>query len=122
MRIAIPLENGTLAAHFGRCDAYAFVDVDEASGEIRTTTILESPPHQPGVLPAWVARQGARVVIAGGMGPRAIQLFGSHGVEVVLGAPQAPPDQLAGALLRGELQATGNPCDHGEHPGGCGGH
>ncbi len=58
------------------------------------------------------------VVIAGGMGPRAVQLFGHHGVEVVLGAPQAPPEELAGALVRGELRPGGNPCDHDSH-GGC---
>ncbi len=59
------------------------------------------------------------VVIAGGMGPRAVQLFGHHGVEVVLGVPQAPPEELAGALVRGKLRPEGNSCDHDSHGGGC---
>ena len=37
---------------------------------------LVPPPHEPGVLPGWLHHLGADVIIAGGMGQRAISLFG----------------------------------------------
>ncbi len=112
MRIAIPLQDGRLSAHFGRCQAYAFVDVDETSRQITAQKVVASPPHQPGVLPAWIADNGADVVITRGMGPRAVELFRERGVEVVLGAPSLEPGAVAGAYVRGELATTDNTCDH----------
>ncbi|MCK7542001.1 MAG: hypothetical protein MZV63_69485 [Marinilabiliales bacterium] len=35
-------------------------------------------PHEPGLLPGWLAEKGVTDVIAGGMGQRAIGLFNSH--------------------------------------------
>ena len=31
MKIAIPLANGQLAMHFGHCEQFALIDVDEAT-------------------------------------------------------------------------------------------
>lgn len=112
MRIAIPLQDGRLSAHFGRCEAYAFLDVDDGGREITAQKVVESPPHQPGVLPAWVSENGADVVITGGMGPRAVQLFQERGVDVVLGAPALEPEAVASAYLEGKLTTTDNTCDH----------
>jgi len=114
MRVAVPLQDGILSAHFGRCDAYAFVDVDPETHAVLDERILTSPPHQPGVLPAWVAQMGADVVITGGMGPRAAQLFEFHGVDVVMGAPQSKAAELATAYAKGELESRDNTCDGGE--------
>jgi len=113
MRVAVPLQDGILSAHFGRCDAYAFVDVDAKTHVVLDEKILISPPHQPGVLPAWVAQMGADVVITGGMGPRAVQLFEYHGVGVVMGAPEARAAELATAYAKGELELQDNTCDGG---------
>lgn len=116
MKVAVPLSGGVLSAHFGRCEAYAFVDVDPESHAVLSETVLDSPPHEPGVLPAWIAEQGADVVITGGVGRRAIQLFAQHGVEVVTGAPQVSASELASAYARGELSTSGNVCDHDARP------
>jgi predicted Fe-Mo cluster-binding NifX family protein len=115
MRIAVPLEGGLLSAHFGHCDRYAFVDVDPQTHEVLEETVLTPPPHEPGVLPAWVAEKGADAVITGGVGHRALQLFARHGVEVVTGAQPAPAAELATAFSRGELASGENACDHGHH-------
>ena len=122
MKIAVPLQDGVLSAHFGRCEEYAFVDLDPETHAVLEETVLAAPPHQPGVLPGWVAEHGADIVITGGVGPRALQLFAQHGVHVVTGAPQAGAAQLAEAYARGELASGGNVCDHGHgshHGGGC---
>ena len=112
MRIAIPLAGGQLSMHFGHCDAFALVDVDEQSKAIVQTVCLEPPAHQPGVLPAWLHENGADVIIAGGMGMRAQQLFAQNGIQVIVGAPVASAEELATAYVDGSLQTGENVCDH----------
>lgn len=66
MRIAIPLTGGTLSAHFGHCESFALVDADPAEKKILGREDAVPPPHEPGVLPAWLAERGADMIIAGG--------------------------------------------------------
>ncbi len=54
MRIAIPVADGKLAAHFGHCEKFALIDVDEEKKEILANEMTEAPPHQPGLLPVWL--------------------------------------------------------------------
>ena len=112
MRYAIPITNGRLAAHFGHCDQFALVDVDQATGEITGTEFVQPPAHEPGVLPAWLAEQGASVVIAGGMGSRAQGLFAQNRIEVIVGAEGGEPEQIVRAHLTGTLATGQNICDH----------
>lgn len=112
MKIAIPLANGKLSQHFGHCERFALVDVDPAEKIILKREDIEAPPHQPGLLPSWLAERGATVIIAGGMGQRAQGLFIEHGIEVIVGAPADTPERLVGDYLAGTLQAGENVCDH----------
>lgn len=112
MKIAIPVENGCLCTHFGHCAEFAVYDVDLAARTTRAKALHRPPPHEPGVLPRWLHEQGANVIIAGGMGQRAQQLLAQNGIQVVLGAPHGPVDEVVSAYLRGKLQAGVNPCDH----------
>ncbi len=112
MKIAIPLANGRLAMHFGHCAQFALVDVDEATRELRETIVLDAPPHEPGLLPRWLHEQGAEVIIAGGMGQRAQQLFAEKGIRVIYGVASDTPENLANAFLDGAITAGENLCDH----------
>ncbi len=112
MRIAIPVSDGKLDPHFGHCRFFTLMDVDRDAGTVIANTIVEAPPHEPGVLPAWLAEQGADLVLAGGMGGRAIQLFNHQGVEVIVGVPQLDPESLVRAYIAGEIGAGTNACDH----------
>lgn len=112
MRIAIPTANGSLATHFGHCEAFALIDVDPSTKTITRTEIVEAPDHQPGLLPRWLHEQGAALIIACGMGMRAQQLFVQNGIQVVTGAPCEPPEMLVEAYLAGVLQTGANLCDH----------
>ncbi|MBN1108150.1 MAG: NifB/NifX family molybdenum-iron cluster-binding protein [Bacteroidales bacterium] len=109
-RIAIPLEDGILCSHFGHCEQFAIIDTDynTISGE----DLLTPPPHEPGLLPAWLAEKGVTDVIAGGMGQRAINLFNQQNINVFVGAPIKDPRMLADDLLKDSLQAGANYCDH----------
>ena len=86
--------------------------MDEQSHEVSQKTTLRPPAHEPGVLPAWLHEQGAQVIIAGGMGQRAQQLFVQNNIQVVVGAPLASAEELAMAYVNGTLQMGDNICDH----------
>ncbi len=111
MKIAIPTANGELCMHFGHCEQFAIVEVDDNKA-LSGTSYLTPPPHEPGVLPRWLREQGANVIIAGGMGQRAQMLFSQNGIDVVVGAPCDTPEDIAAAYLAGTLEAGTNACDH----------
>lgn len=112
MRIAIPLTEGTLSPHFGHCEEFALVDVDDQAKQVSNITRLQPPVHQPGVLPRWLAEQKANVIIAGGMGQRAQMLFSENGIKVVTGASSDTPAEIAKAYLNNTLETGENVCDH----------
>ncbi len=112
MRIAIPVFEGKLTQHFGHCDTFAILDTDGNSGQIVNREDLTPPSHLPGALPKWLHGQGVDVIIAGGMGQRAQQLFAQNQIKVVVGAPAQTPEDLVSAYLGKTLQTGDNLCDH----------
>jgi predicted Fe-Mo cluster-binding NifX family protein len=109
-RIAVPLENGILCAHFGHCQQFAIIETEH--GNITGETLVTPPPHEPGLLPGWLAEKGVTDVIAGGMGQRAISLFNYQKINVFVGAPIKNPADLANDLINDTLEAGANYCDH----------
>ena len=112
MKIALPIANGLLATHFGHCETFAFVETDPEAKRILGTTTEPAPEHQPGLLPTWLARRGVDVIIAGGMGQRAQDLFAREKIRVVVGAPALDAESLAQQYLDGVLESGENICDH----------
>lgn len=112
MRIAIPLAGGQLCLHFGHCEQFALVDVDQQTKSIVCKTLVTPPPHEPGLLPRWLHEQGATVIIAGGMGGRAMSLFAENDITVVTGAPVASTEEIVTSYLQDSLQTGLNTCDH----------
>jgi len=108
--IAIPLVGEVLSEHFGHCQQFAFITVenDKILSEIKITP----PEHQPGLYPRWVAEQGASVVVAGGMGQQAISLFNQQGIDVFVGAPVKAAKELVTDFLAGNLSLNANYCNH----------
>ena len=112
MRIAIPVANGKLAQHFGHCEHFALIDVDSGAKAIQSESTVVPPAHEPGLLPRWLAEQGATLIIAGGMGARAQQLFTANDNRVVIGARTGTPAQIVETFLAGTLETGENLCDH----------
>jgi predicted Fe-Mo cluster-binding NifX family protein len=117
MKVAIPLEEGVLASHFGRCQEFAIIDLDTDSRQIIVIETKVPPAHQPGIFPEWLNQLGVSAVIAGGMGHRAIQLFTRMGIDLYAGAPVDTPENLARSYLEGTLHTEFIPCEGGH--GGC---
>jgi len=107
---AIPLENGRLCSHFGHCQQFAIIDVE--NNTITSEKLITPPPHEPGLLPGWLAERGVTDVIAGGMGQRAISLFTEQNIKVNVGAQPKSPRDLVTDWLQNGLVTGNNACDH----------
>lgn len=109
-RIAIPVSREALSTHFGHCESFSLIDTED--GKILSHQQIAPPPHQPGVYPPFLASQGVNVVITGGIGQRAIELFLEQGIDVYTGVKSGSPEDLARAFLDNNLEAGENLCDH----------
>jgi ATP-binding protein involved in chromosome partitioning len=109
-KIAIPLAEGRLCNHFGHCKQFAVIRVKE--GLIDGKEFHTPPPHEPGVLPRWLGGLGVNLIIAGGMGQRALNLFTENGIKVITGSPSHEPETLVQVYLAGTLVSGPNVCDH----------
>jgi ATP-binding protein involved in chromosome partitioning len=112
MKIAVPVAGGQLCPHFGHCEVFEVFEIDEATKTVVQSESHTPPPHEPGVLPRWLSEKGATIVIAGGMGMRAQQMFEHNGVKVIVGAQPGDPKDAVEAYLTGTLITGDNLCDH----------
>ncbi|ACD95409.1 NifB/NifX family molybdenum-iron cluster-binding protein [Trichlorobacter lovleyi] len=112
MRVAIPVAGGRLAAHFGHCETFALLDIELHRRHLSGRQDVAAPPHEPGLLPHWLAEQGVEMIIAGGMGQRAQDLFLQNGITVYVGAPAVEPELLVQKFMTGSLSLGTNCCDH----------
>jgi len=112
MRVAIPVAAGKLAAHFGHCETFALLDIELQQRQLSGRQDVAAPPHEPGLLPGWLAEQGVEMIIAGGMGQRAQDLFLQNGITVYVGAPAVEPELLVQNFMAGSLSLGSNCCDH----------
>lgn len=110
-KIAIPVDNnGNLDGHFGHCKYFAIFCIHE--NKILSEEIVTPPPHEPGLLPVWLAERGVTDIIAGGMGQKAVQIFNTNGVNAFVGAPQLSAKELTEGYLTSTLNFSSNYCDH----------
>jgi predicted Fe-Mo cluster-binding NifX family protein len=110
-KIAVPVDgNGVLDAHFGHCKFFALYDIDGKN--INSEAMVVPPPHEPGLLPQWLAEKGTTDIIAGGMGQKAIQIFNNNKVNVFVGAEKLESKSLVEKFLNDDLQLLSNYCDH----------
>jgi ATP-binding protein involved in chromosome partitioning len=110
IKIALPVENGRLSTHFGHSAQFGVFEIK--GNKIVGETYLASPGHAPGVLPSWLMEQGVSVVIAGGLGRRAIARFEEAGIAVLCGAPEDEARNVVESYLSGTLVTGRNVCDH----------
>ena len=67
---------------------------------------------------AGLADMGVEVIISGGMGGGAVEIFNERNVEVVLGA-QGDARAAVERYLKGELESTGSICHEHQHADEC---
>ncbi len=119
MKIAIATESNNVSEHFGHCEGFTIYEVE--GEKVQSKQFLSNPGHQPGFLPKYLHEQGINVIISGGMGGGAIQLFNERGIDVITGS-EGDVDDVINYYVKGNLKSSGSVCDKHEHHDDCGGH
>lgn len=112
VKVAVPLAEGRLTTHFGHCASFALVVANKTDGSVVGKEEVVPPPHEPGLLPKWLGEREVQLIIAGGMGSRAQELFAQRGIKVVTGAPCMTPEELVRHYFTGVLKTGDNGCSH----------
>lgn len=109
IKIAVASENETVTEHFGHCENFNIYETE--NGKIVKSESIKNPGHKPGFLPNFLNDMGVKVVISGGIGGGAVDIFNEKGIEVIAGVKGAARAAVE-AFLNNELKSTGAVCDH----------
>lgn len=116
MKIAVSTEGKNVSGHFGFCEGFTIYEVED--GKVLNKNFVSNPGHKPGFLPVFLKELNVNVIVAGGMGETAQNLFNEKGIEVIVGV-QGLCDDIVQKYLNGELKSTGSVCQEHEHEGHC---
>ncbi|MDD4212800.1 MAG: NifB/NifX family molybdenum-iron cluster-binding protein [Bacilli bacterium] len=114
MKIAIASSQGQATSHFGYCEGFVCLTIENK--EILNREWIENPGHQPGFLPKFLNEKGINCVICGGMGKSAIDLFTQYHIQVITGVT-GTIDSIISDFMNEKLIITKTPCV--EHQHGC---
>jgi Mrp family chromosome partitioning ATPase/predicted Fe-Mo cluster-binding NifX family protein len=116
-KIAVASENEMVTEHFGHCANFNVFEVQ--GNQIVKSESIPNPGHKPGFLPNFLNEMGVNVIISGGMGSGAIEIFNEKGIEVIIGA-SGNAKAAVQAYLQGSLKSTGSVCHDHQHHDKCG--
>lgn len=119
MKIAVASMGASVAGHFGHCENFNIYDVE--NNAIAQASSIPNPGHRPGFLPNFLGDMGVNVIISGGMGGGAVEIFNERNIEVIVGAV-GDAQTMVERYLAGALQSTGSVCHEHEHAHECGEH
>lgn len=113
-RIAIPSNGqggieGTRAGHFGHCDSFTFVDVED--GQIKQVTTLQNQGHVQGgcMVPVnLLAENNVNALIVGGIGMRPLMGFRQVGIDVYHDVERTQIKPVVEDLIAGNLPQIKN--------------
>ncbi len=116
MKIAVASENEMVTEHFGHCERFSIYEID--NNQIMKCETIPNPGHKPGFLPNFLNDMGVHVIISGGMGGGAIEIFNEKGIEVITGA-KGSAETAVNSYLQGILKSTGSVCHEHQHHDEC---
>ncbi|MHB1454610.1 MAG: NifB/NifX family molybdenum-iron cluster-binding protein [Saccharofermentanales bacterium] len=116
IKIAVASENEMVTEHFGHCVNFNLFETE--NGQIIKGSSVPNPGHKPGFLPNYLNDLGVNVIISGGMGGGAIEIFNEKGIEVIIGI-SGTAKTAAEKYLSGDLESTGTVCHEHQHHDEC---
>jgi len=110
LKIVIPIiKEHVVSAHLALCDMFVIFHIE--NNELQHKDYCIPPPYKPGSLPRWLKEKGADVVIAVGIGQKAIGFLEKERIEVIYGVESMDPDELIEQYIAGTLVSGSNICD-----------
>lgn len=117
MKIAVACNGDSISGHFGHCQQFVLFQVED--GKVVGKEIIANPGHKPGFLPVFLHEKEANVIVSGGMGEGAVNLFKEKNIEIVTGA-SGNVDLAVEKYLNGQLISNQSICNaHMHHGEGC---
>ena len=116
IKIAVASEKEKVTEHFGHCQNFNLFETE--NDRIVKSESIPNPGHRPGFLPNYLNDIGVNVIISGGMGGGAIEIFNEKGIEVIVGAA-GDAKIAAEAYLEGALKSSGSVCHEHQHQDEC---
>ena len=123
MKIAIATEGTNVSSHFGKCENFTIVEIEDST--VKSKSIFDTSCNQHGLLPGFLASQNVKLVIAGGMGEGARQNLITNDIEIISGVSgdidKAITAYLSGKLISSDAGCSGHDHSHGHShgEGGC---
>lgn len=108
--IAIPTSQSQLAEHFGQCDFFTTLKIED--NKITEQSKIMPPQHQPNSFPAFLVENKVSDVLACGIGQLAINFLKENNVQVVSGLKIKTIEQIIEDLINNNLDIHINYCDH----------
>lgn len=114
MKIALPSNKNMVDGHFGHCEYFTIFTVDDRN-EIISEDVIQ-PPAGCGCKSTIVhtlAHMGVQVMLAGNMGPGAVRVLNSQGIQVIRGC-SGHVREVTQKWLQGGISDAGSSChEHG---------
>jgi len=119
VKVAVPTMGNAgmdehVSEHFGRAPTFTVVDLN--TNEVKTLPNTSEHMGGSGFPPEIMAREGVHVMLCSGLGPRAVNMFEQHSIEVYVGASGTVKDAIQ-AWQAGKLQVATdeNACKEHQH-------
>ncbi|EJP6471093.1 NifB/NifX family molybdenum-iron cluster-binding protein [Clostridium botulinum] len=116
MKVACANNEDNISKHFGYCKYFTIYEVE--NGTIFKEGFKANPGHKPGLLPVFLGDLEVDVIIAGGMGETAQQLFKENKIKVIVGVDGTCKNVIE-KYIQGDLKSTGKVCREHEHEDFC---
>lgn len=112
MKIALPTRDGHIDSHFGHCEYYTIVEINEEKRIVARETL--AAPQGCGCksnIAYTLADMGVSLMLAGNMGQGAVNVLSSQKIAVLRGC-SGPVETVVTDWLDGKLMDSSVACDH----------
>jgi len=113
-KIAIAMDGNFVSEHFGRCPSLEIVELENK--KIINQETISNPGHRTGFLPEYLSQKGIQVVICGGMGRRAMDLFLAKDIKPIVGI-SGEVNEIIEKYREGKLKEGNSLCQPGRGKG-----
>lgn len=112
MKIALPTRDGQIDSHFGHCEYYTIVEINDQK-EVVSKEVLAAPQGCgcKSNIAFTLADMGVSLMLAGNMGQGAVNVLTGQKIAVLRGC-SGPVEAVVNQWLTGVLTDNAMACDH----------